>query len=137
MSRPLDSREFKLILKPNLFKNFDSGISKVQDLIDTQVKKLNGTFDSSDADRILKYRKTYYLDTPDFRLNSINCLLRIRRDTKSRNYDVTLKCRHSDRYISSSYDLSDLSEPKMYDTKFEEDIIAPHVSKFSTSVNFD
>lgn len=46
MSRPLDSREFKLILKPNLFTNFDSGISKLRDLIDTQVKQLNGTFES-------------------------------------------------------------------------------------------
>jgi hypothetical protein len=25
----------------------------------------------------------------------------------------------------------------MYDTKFEEDVIAPHISKFSTSVNFE
>jgi hypothetical protein len=25
----------------------------------------------------------------------------------------------------------------MYDTKFEDDIIAPHISKFSTSVNFE
>jgi uncharacterized protein YjbK len=134
MSRPLDSREFKLILKPKLFKNFDSGISKVQDLVDTQLKKLNGKFDSNDADRILKYRKTYYLDTPNFRLNSIFCFLRIRRDMESRNYDVTLKCRHPDRYISSSYDLSEL---KIHDTKFEEDVIAPHISKFSTSVNFE
>ena len=134
MSKSLDSREFKLILKPNLFKEFNSGIKNVQEVIDTEVKKLNGRFKPHDSDLKLKHRKTYYLDTSDFRLNSKNFFLRIRGDKKSGNYDVTLKCRHPDRYISSAYDLSDL---KMYDTKFEEDIIAPHISKFSTSVNFE
>jgi uncharacterized protein YjbK len=134
LSKSLDSREFKLILKPNLFKEFNSGIKKVQEVIDAEVKKLNGRFKPRDSDLKLKHRKTYYLDTSDFRLNSKSFFLRIRADKKSGNYDVTLKCSHPDRYISSAYDLSDL---KMYDTKFEEDIIAPHISKFSTSVNFE
>jgi uncharacterized protein YjbK len=134
LSKSLDSREFKLILRPNLFKEFNSGIKKVQEVIDAEVKKLNGRFKPSDSDLKLKHRKTYYLDTSDFRLNSKSFFLRIRVDKKSGNYDVTLKCRHPDRYISSAYDLSDL---KMYDTKFEEDIISPHISKFSTSINFE
>jgi hypothetical protein len=134
LSKSLDSREFKIILKPNLFKEFNSGIKKIQEVIDTEVKKLNGRFKSRDSDLKLKHRNTYYLDSSDFRLNSKNFFLRIREDKKSRKYDVTLKCRHPDRYISSAYDLSDL---KIYDTKFEEDIIAPHISKFSTSVNFE
>jgi uncharacterized protein YjbK len=134
LSKSLDSREFKLILKPNLFKEFNSGVKKVQEAIDTEVNKLNGMFKSRDLDLKLKRRKTYYLDTSDFRLNSKNFFLRIREDKKSRKYDVTLKCRHPDRYISSAYNLSDL---KKYDTKFEEDIIAPHISKFSASVNFE
>jgi uncharacterized protein YjbK len=121
-------------LKPNLFKEFNSGVKKVQEAIDTEVNKLNGMFKSRDLDLKLKRRKTYYLDTSDFRLNSKNFFLRIREDKKSRKYDVTLKCRHPDRYISSAYNLSDL---KKYDTKFEEDIIAPHISKFSASVNFE
>jgi hypothetical protein len=44
LSKSLDSREFKLILKPNLFKKFSSGIRHVQEVIDTEVKKLNGTY---------------------------------------------------------------------------------------------
>jgi hypothetical protein len=133
VSKSLDSREFKLILKPNLFKKFSSGIRQVQEVIDTEVKKLNGTF-KFESDPKLKNRRTYYLDSSDFRLNSKNFFLRIREDDKSTKYHVTLKCRHPDRYISSAYHLSDL---KMYDTKFEEDIIAPHISKFSMSVNFE
>jgi hypothetical protein len=58
LSKSLDSREFKLILKPNLFKEFNSGIKKVQDVIDTVVKKLNGTFKSRDSNLKLKHRKT-------------------------------------------------------------------------------
>lgn len=134
MSKSLDSREFKLILKPKIFKELNSGVKKVQDVIHSEVNKLNGKFKSRDSDLQLKHRITYYLDTSDFRLNSKNFFLRVREDKKSRKYDLTLKCRHPDRYISSAYDLSDL---KKYDTKFEEDIIAPHISKFSTSVNFE
>ena len=49
--------------------------------------------------------KVWYLDTKRHELNSNhNFFLRIR---KIRNrYDITLKCRHPDRYISASYDLS-------------------------------
>lgn len=135
MSKSLDSREFKLILQPTLFLEFNLGIKKLQDVIDTEVKKLNGTFKSSESDLKLKHRKTYYLDTPDFRLNSKNFFLRVRKDKNSSNHDVTLKCRHPDRYISSAYDLSDL-DLKKYHPKFEEDVIAPHISKFSMSVKF-
>jgi uncharacterized protein YjbK len=85
LSKPLDSREFKLILKPNLFKKLNSGIREVQDVIDTKVKKLNGKFKSSDSDLKLKNRKTYYLDSSDFRLNSKNFFLRIREEERMRN----------------------------------------------------
>jgi uncharacterized protein YjbK len=85
LSKPLDSREFKLILKPNLFKKLNSGIREVQDVIDTEVKKLNGKFKSSDSDLKLKNRKTYYLDSSDFRLNSKNFFLRIREEERMRN----------------------------------------------------
>ncbi len=95
---------------------------------------LNGKF-KPDSDLKQKFRRTYYLDTPNFRLQSKNFFLRVREDKESNKYDITLKCRHSDRYISASYDLS--SSMKKSTIKFEEDIIAPHVSKFSISVNFE
>ena len=44
MSRPLDSREFKLILKPKIFRKFNEGIRKVQKIIDKEVEMLNGKF---------------------------------------------------------------------------------------------
>ena len=134
MNRSLDSREFKLILKLKIFQDLNEGIKKVQKIIDKEVDMLNGKF-KPDSDLKQKFRRTYYLDTPNFRLKSKNFFLRVREDKESNKYDTTLKCRHPDRYISSSYDLS--SSIKKSTIKFEEDIIAPHVSKFSISVNFE
>ena len=134
MNRSLDSREFKLILKPKIFQDLNEGIKKVQKIIDKEVKMLNGKF-IPDSDLKQKFRRTYYLDTLNFRLKSKNFFLRVREDKESNKYDITLKCRHPDRYISASYDLS--SSMKKSTIKFEEDIIAPHVSKFSISVNFE
>lgn len=134
MNRSLDSREFKLILKPKIFQDLNEGIKKVQKIIDKEVEMLNGKF-KPDSDLKQKFRRTYYLDTPNFRLQSKNFFLRVREDKESNKYDITLKCRHPDRYISASYDLS--SSMKKSTIKFEEDIIAPHVSKFSISVNFE
>lgn len=134
MNRSLDSREFKLILKPKIFQDLNEGIKKVQKIIDKEVEMLNGKF-KPDSDLKQKFRRTYYLDTPNFRLKSKNFFLRVREDKESNKYDTTLKCRHPDRYISASYDLS--SSMKKSTIKFEEDIIAPHVSKFSISVNFE
>ena len=95
---------------------------------------LNGKF-KLDSDLEQKFRRTYYLDTPNFRLKSKNFFLRVREDIDSNKYDITLKCRHPDRYISASYDLS--SSMKKSTIKFEEDIIAPHISKFSISINYE
>jgi hypothetical protein len=54
-------------------------------------------------------------------------------------YDITLKCRHPDRYISASYDLShpaDYHRLKFKGFKFEEDITTPFYSKFSSQAKF-
>lgn len=60
--------------------------------------------------------------------------MRVREDKESNKYTVTLKCRHPDRYISAAYDLSG---PTNHKIKFEEDIIAPFVTKFSISAEFN
>ena len=57
-----------------------------------------------------KFRRTYYLDTVNYKLKSKNFFLRVREDKESNKYTITLKCRHPDRYISSSYDLSGLNK---------------------------
>jgi hypothetical protein len=68
MNRSLDSREFKLILKPKIFQDLYEGIKKVQKIIDKEVEMLNGKF-KPDSNLKQKFRRTYYLDTLNFRLN--------------------------------------------------------------------
>lgn len=133
MHRSLNSREFKLILKPEIFQNLNEGIRKIQKIIDSKVETLNGKF-KANADIKPKYRRTYYLDTVNYKLRSKNFFLRVREDKESNKYTITLKCRHPDRYISAAYDLSG---PTNHKIKFEEDIITPHVSKFSISAEFN
>ena len=133
MNRSLDSREFKLILKPVIFRDRNEGIRELQKIIDSKVKMLNGRF-KPEYDKKPKFRRTYYLDTSNYKLKSKNFFLRIRQDKESNKYTITLKCRHPDRYIATLYDLSG---PTIQNIKFEEDIIAPHVSKFSISAEFE
>ncbi|MGB9169027.1 MAG: hypothetical protein WCB31_08890 [Nitrososphaeraceae archaeon] len=133
MQRSLDSREFKLILKPEIFRSLNKGIRKIQKIFDSKVDTLNGKF-KPDPDIKPNFRRTYYLDTVNYKLRSKNFFLRVREDKESKKYTITLKCRHPDRYISAAYDLSG---PTNHKVKFEEDIIAPHVSKFSISAEFN
>jgi hypothetical protein len=49
--------------------------------------------------------RVWYLDSQRHGLNrNHNFFLRMREEQN--RYDITLKCRHPDRYISASYDLS-------------------------------
>ena len=61
MSIFLDSREFKLILKPKIFQDLNTVIKKVQKIIEKEVRMLNGKF-ILDSDLKLKFKRTYYLD---------------------------------------------------------------------------
>jgi uncharacterized protein YjbK len=131
LNKPLDSRELKLILNPKRFQDLNNGIDKFQQIVKSQIESLGGTFDK-EKDPKIKHRRTWYLDTENFELKSKNFFFRIREEEGDKEYDVTLKCRHEDRYISSNYDLSN-SIKTDYEVKFEEDIIAPYVSKFSMS----
>lgn len=94
-------------------------------------------------------RKTWYLDTKKDELYKKNLfLLRIReeydRDAENvKGYHVTFKNRHPDRLIAASYDvsshkeISNLDLKKKPEIKFEEDIVTPFVSKFSSSVKME
>ena len=136
MNKPLDSRELKLILDPKRFQDLNTGIKKFQQIVNFHIESLGGTFDK-EIDPKKNHRRTWYLDTENFELKSKNFFFRIREeeDKGDKEYDVTLKCRHEDRYISADYDLTS-SIKKDYEVKFEEDIIAPYVSKFSTSAQY-
>jgi len=142
----LDSREYKIILKPSIFKNNEKGRDKLVRIINNLAKGQHLVFESKLQDE--KIRNTWYLDTKKKDLYYKNMFLpRIREeldkeDDKVKGYDVTFKNRHPDRLLARSYDVSNSNEKQNQDfskkeIKFEEDILTPFTSKFSTSVKLE
>lgn len=125
------------MLKSKKFGNRDKTIKKkVIPAIRSQIQKQGGDIKE---DVKVEECKVWYLDTKRHELNrNHNFFLRI-REIRNR-YDITLKCRHPDRYISASYDLSHPADDcrlKFKGFKFEEDITTPFHSKFSSQAKFE
>jgi hypothetical protein len=127
------SREYKLMLNADRFKNRDQGSQEFFGLISFLIRKEGGNIieEQNKEER----RQTSYLDTPELALNQNGFALRLREEAKAEGaFQTNLKYRASDRYISAD---QDLSSPQAGKSKFEEDIMPPFVSKFShsTSIN--
>lgn len=131
------SRELKLMLKAKKFGNRDKAKKKkVIPAIKSQIQKQRGNIEEHIEENECR---VWYLDTQHHELNrNNNFFLRVREERN--RYDFTLKCRHPDRYISASYDLSNPSNHsglKFKGFKFEEDITTPFHSKFSSQAKFE
>ena len=125
------------MLKAKKFDNSDEAIrKKVIPAINSQIQKQGGRI-NEEIDK--KECRVWYLDTKRHELNRVhNFFLRIREERK--RFDITLKCRHPDRYVSASFDLShptNRSQLKFKNFKFEEDITTPFCSKFSSQAKFE
>ncbi|NEQ35942.1 MAG: hypothetical protein F6K40_06435 [Okeania sp. SIO3I5] len=131
-NQAINSREYKLILNVNQFYERNHAVEKFGNLVELLTQQFSGKVISRETAE--KYRQTYYLDTPNLDLRHYGFILRIRQEKRSNQpeYQVTLKHRESDRYLSASQDLSATKPGK---TKFEEDIIPPFQSKFSQSIS--
>jgi len=123
------------MLKPSMFVERDKTVENVIQIIALQSEKLGCSFDK---DLEVEEVKTMYFDTKAHALNrKFNFFLRVRE--KPNEYDITLKCRHPDRYLAASYDLAsptEKSQLKFKEYKFEEDITTPFHSRSSSSSTF-
>ena len=128
MNKPISSREYKLILNADRFKDRQSGTEAFWELIERLVEKLGGKSEKKSKE---EERQTYYLDTVGLVLYQQGFILRVREEQPDVS-KITLKYRHADRYLSASQDLSATDKG---DCKFEEDILANAISKFSHSVS--
>ena len=149
-NRPLTSREFKIMLRTDHFIDREKGMKEVSSIIEDISGRQGGKYEAPNSYDEVE-RRTWFLDTDDCELYcKKKFLFRIRKEKKSGKYEVTLKCRHSDRYVCALYDLSvsEDAETKFKDdlkTKFEEDIITgkmtdgsvTSISKFSHSATFE
>jgi hypothetical protein len=129
MNHSVTSREYKLMLNTERFKNRDEGSLVFLNLIDFLIGKEGGAI--IEKQNVEEKRQTSYLDTFDLALHRHGFALRLREEAKANDgFQINLKYRASDRYISAA---QDLSSPQADKIKFEEDILPPFVSKFSHS----
>src|SRR5215212_8602804 len=127
---PVSSREYKLMLNTDRFEDRNQGSVVWLSLVDFLIKKQGGKVIETDE---LEERKTSYLDTLDLALYQHRFALRLREEDNGEDgYQINLKYRDSDRYLSAA---QDLYSPQADKTKFEEDISPPFVSKFSHSTS--
>ncbi len=144
-NRPITSREYKLILNTNRFRNriedSDGFMAFIAMLIENQGGKVTGESEE-------KERQVWYLDTPAFVLRQNGFVLRLRKEMEAtKQFKLTLKYRHPDRYLAadSRVLVSAEAEAKYkednsdIETKFEEDILHHFATQYarSTSIRMD
>lgn len=128
---PVTSREYKLLLKKANFENRNGGSETFWSIVEDIAGSLGGRCQHTPQD--IK-RVTWFLDTPDDLLLQRGYILRVREEAEEdKRFKITMKFRHSDRYIASSVRLDSAEKVK---SKFEEDILHPFTCKFSQSVTF-
>ena len=143
INKYLNSREYKLILKENLFKDKDEGIKTVKSIITSQVESQGGTFNEVVPE--FNSKKVWYLDTENHQLfkNKKNGLLiRVKENQEKQKYKVKLKVRKPNRNDAASYDFLHPEKSEKYEFEdgkyeFEEDIKTPSDSVFSVSSVFE
>src|SRR5215203_476866 len=131
---PVTSREYKLMLNVDRFKDREQASQEFLSLLDFLVRKEGGRVVEEQHEE--ERRHTSYLDTPERALHQQGFALRLREedDDDEEKFQINLKYRASDRYISAA---QDLSSPQEGNTKFEEDILPPFISKFSHSTSIE
>jgi hypothetical protein len=132
------SREYKVMVDTSLCADLEAALSSIRGETEDLARSLGfgftGKFDGQDP----KERTILFLDTPDFTVRQNGLLLRQRVKRTGGTTEYTLKCRSPDRYIAEGMDLCPGARLES-ESKFEEDIGVPFVSRFShsTTVTLD
>jgi len=129
----LTSREYKFMLDQRLFDDYEQAAQEFLGDLQRAVQRMaGGTEIAGDFDATLR-REIVFLDTPDqtIKLNRLLFRQRIKKDGKD-EAEYTLKCRSPDRYFAAAADLTAADGLKGA-SKFEEDIGAPFLTRFSQS----
>ena len=130
---PLQSREYKVMLDHLRFGEAQEAVSAFWAEVQHQVQIINveakGTL-KNPQQRIIQF-----FDTPDHSFRQNGFVLRYRREIEG-DLQYTLKCRSPDRFIAAGASIEASKHiPKHIEpeTKFEEDIGPPFISRFSHS----
>lgn len=126
----ITSREYKVVLQHDAFVERRHALQSLSQQLQQLTTELDvhiaGEFESP------KQREVTFFDTQDRLLRRSSLLLRRRIDQERRDVRFTLKCRNQDRYIAAGFDVS-AAAGFDYKAKFEEDIVLPFSSRFSSS----
>jgi hypothetical protein len=144
---PIKSREYKMMLNVDRFNPRAEGARRFINLVSFLItEKLGGKIalnpGQPEKEMVVtkeKHRTVSYLDTPDLAFKQQGFSLRLRDTQKviptptrpDERFQITLKYRGSDRYLSAAKDLSVAG----INPKLEEDIAPPFISKYSHSVS--
>lgn len=130
---PISSREYKLILNCDQFADREAGKQAFWKLIAFLVERQEGQAKIQN-DNHEEFRETWYLDTPSRDFQRQGYIIRVRKEKKGEDneFKLTLKYRSGDRYLAASKDVASVHGGE---TKFEEDIVPPFISKFSQSTS--
>jgi hypothetical protein len=135
-NRTVTSREYKLLLRPDRFRERRRGAAALWSLVEFLIQERQGNEIYQEQDEELR-RLTWFLDTPATEFQRRGLTLRVRQEPDEDDpFKLTLKFRDPDRYVAAGQDLACTRPVKDKDNKFEEDILPPFNSKFSRSVSF-
>jgi hypothetical protein len=129
------SREYKLMLHATRFAGDADALLRqagtywraVQQAIRPLVFDTDGDLDTVAMRRVIRF-----YDTKGQRLQQTAYIFRERVDMESGEREVTLKCRHPDRYVAQARNMA-AADADSGQTKFEEDIKPPFQSLYSFS----
>ena len=129
--KKVSSREYKVMLDHRLFLDRKPAAEAFCRDLHSCAKRLpriecDGKFES------ISKREIVFLDTPDLTIALNKLVFRRRTDLEKGGSEYTLKCRSPDRYIAAAADVES-AKGRKEDPKFEEDIGAPFVVRFSHS----
>jgi uncharacterized protein YjbK len=102
---PVTSREYKVMLNVDRFKDRTEGAEMFLRLIEFLIQKEGGNITEKQGKE--EKRQTSYLDTTELALHQHGFSLRLREEAKTpAELQINLKYRASDRYISAAQDVS-------------------------------
>jgi hypothetical protein len=134
MGRPkVSSREYKVMLRPARFAGDEARVlAAAGTLWKDLVRGVRGVVLGSDGvlSRIETRRLITFLDTARHDLHQASYVFRERRDLEGGEREVTLKCRHPDRYVVQKRDMA-AAGARRARTKLEEDIKVPFISLYA------
>ncbi len=127
----VSSREYKLMLQPSLF-NGNNPVAMINTYWNDLKTVINTVLSrSTSGNFMLSHQRIirFYDTLSSCLLNRNNLIFRERIEGDQR--EVTLKYRSPDRFIAAYQDMSAIAGDA--ETKFEEDLSAPFISKYSHS----